>query len=85
MPKFAIFRGKFANGRNSRKIWQIFFKSKSDNQLIPYQLTKFWAPTSNETRAVAGQRSSPELGFANELKCFSEQKLKEEKSPDHEI
>ena len=37
-----------------------------------------------EIRAVAGQRSSHELGFANKLKRFPEQKLKE-KSLDCEI
>ena len=36
-------------------------------------------------RADAGQRSSPESGFANKTKIFSEQKIKEEKSLDGEI
>ena len=37
-----------------------------------------------EIRAVAGQRTSPELSFANETKMFLEQKIKEKKSLDHE-
>ena len=35
--------------------------------------------------AVAGQRSLPELSFANKTQSFSEQKIKQVKSLDREI
>ena len=36
-------------------------------------------------RAVAGQCSSPESGLPIKVKCISEQKTKEEQSPDREM
>ena len=68
-------------------IWCKVKKISNDQELIQSDLTSCMKSDCKQIkiRAVAGQHTSPESGFANKTKMFfSEQKIKEEKSLDYD-